>query len=90
MSERANGIEFSFLDGKQLPVAGFRTASPFVIFLPADNILDSPAGPTLAAIDGYFLMLKPLRVGTHTVTTSDAFSDGSTADITITVHVVGH
>jgi hypothetical protein len=77
------------LDGRSLPIQGFRTASPFVLFLPSDNILGGPAGPNLAAINGYFLMLKPLCGGTHTITTTDTFSDGSTADITITLKVLG-
>jgi hypothetical protein len=76
------------LDGTPLPVQDFRTASPFVLFLPKNNLLGGASGPTLAAIDGYFVMLKPLAVGTHTVTTSDTFPDGSTADISITLEVV--
>jgi hypothetical protein len=77
------------LDGRSLPVQQFRTASPFVLVMPSDNLLGIGAGPTLAAIDGYFLLLQPLCSGTHTITTTDTFPDRSTADITITVKVVG-
>ncbi len=82
-----SGISAS-LDGTPLPASLFRTASPFVLFLPKNNLLGGPTGPTLAAIDGYFLMLRPLAVGTHTITTSDTFPDGTTDDISITVLVV--
>jgi hypothetical protein len=78
------------LDGAPLPTQPFRTASPFVLFLPSDNILGVSAGPTRAAIDGYFLMLKPLCAGTHIIRAADTFPDGTSADITITVHVIAH
>ncbi len=78
------------LDGTSIPTGPFRTASPFVLFLPSDNILGMSAGPSRAAIDGYFLMLKALSPGTHVIKAADTFPDGTSADITITVHVVSH
>jgi hypothetical protein len=77
------------LDGTNLSVQSFRTASPFVLLLPNHNLLGVPGGPTLAAIDGYFVMLRPLSVGTHTITTTDTFPNGTTDDISITLDVVG-
>jgi hypothetical protein len=59
------------IDGKPVPdVAQYRVASP--VFhtgpLPDDNILNKEAGtdPRVAS-DGYYVMLKPLTVGTHTI-----------------------
>jgi hypothetical protein len=78
------------LDGTSLPTQPFRTASPFVLFLPSNNILGMSGGPTRAAIDGYFLMLRALPPGTHVIKAADTFPDGTSADITITVTVVGH
>jgi hypothetical protein len=59
------------IDGKAVSdVAQYRVASP--VFhtgpLPEDNILGRDAGtdPRVAS-DGYYVMLKPLSVGTHTV-----------------------
>ena len=86
-TDRLTGIAAT-LDGSPLPVSAYRTASPFVLVLPRNNLLGVAGGPTLAAIDGYFLMLRPLAVGSHTVTTTDTFPDGSTASIVITVQVV--
>jgi hypothetical protein len=75
------------LDGRPLPVERFRTASPFVLRLPRVNLFGVFGGPGKAAIDGYFLMLKPLSVGTHVIKAAESFSDGTSADITITVTV---
>jgi hypothetical protein len=78
------------LDGTSLPTQPFRTASPFVLFLSSDNILGMSGGPTRAAIDGYFLMLRALPPGIHVIKGADTFPDGTSDDITITVNVVGH
>ena len=66
------------VDGK--PITGLKPqfrfpSGAFTLNLPAGSIIldDStsqpvPAGPTLAAADGYYVMLTPLTPGVHTVT----------------------
>jgi hypothetical protein len=75
------------VDGVALPVTRFRTSALFTLALPRNNLFGVPGGDTRAAINGYFMILKPLPVGTHTITESDTFADGSIDNITITVNV---
>ena len=48
-------------------------SSPFAVSIPADNIFNSPGCQVPAAIyspavdDGYYVLLNPLKVGTHTL-----------------------
>jgi hypothetical protein len=77
------------LDGVPITAPRLRAPVPFVLRLPADNVLGAPAGITAAAVDGFFVTLRNLSVGHHVVTVSDTFiSDGSTlsltADVTVT------
>jgi hypothetical protein len=39
----------------------------FNVTLPQNNIFGAPGGPTQAVSDGWWIMLKPLSTGTHTV-----------------------
>jgi hypothetical protein len=72
-------------------LAAYRVESPLFEFgpLPADNVLGAPAGTTSPAVDaGVYLMLTPLRPGSHTihvVGTSDEF--GFTIDTTFNITV---
>ena len=48
----------------------FRFVSPLFTWgpVPADNIVGAPAGTTSDAVDaGYYLLLTPLTVGSHTI-----------------------
>lgn len=62
---------FLEIDGK--PVTNldkYRVQSPLFSIgpLPEGNVLGAPAGTTgISVSDGYFVMLKPLSVGTHTL-----------------------
>ncbi|WP_128377354.1 hypothetical protein [Streptomyces cavernae] len=62
------------LDGRRLRLSkAFRAASPpppFRFTLPEDNIFEAPeaAGPYEGVSDGYWVLLKPLRRGTHVLT----------------------
>jgi hypothetical protein len=76
------------LDGIPLDVSRLRSPVPFVLRLPVDNVLDAPSGPTLAAVDGFFIRLRGLSIGHHVITESDTFiSDGTTASLTADVTV---
>jgi hypothetical protein len=62
---------FLEIDGQPVTNLGdFRVQSPLFTFgpLPPNNILGAPAGSTSPSVsDGYFVMLKPLSVGRHTL-----------------------
>jgi hypothetical protein len=61
----------------------------FSLDLPADNILGLP-GPTStpAVAAGYFVVLRPMSVGDHTVALAGAFTTGEQFDITFNVTVL--
>jgi hypothetical protein len=44
--------------------------------VPADNILGSGAGPGMSISDGYWVMLKPLSPGQHTIRFGGSFVRG--------------
>lgn len=60
-----------------VPVTGllaFRAPSPSYTFtIPSDNVLGVHAGTYTSVSDGYWLMVKPLRPGTHYIHTFGAF-----------------
>lgn len=67
------------VDGKQLKrLSDLRVQSrDLILTLPASNLIGIPAGtysPNVA--DGYFVMLKPLRVGAHTIHLIGDFTAG--------------
>ena len=39
----------------------------FTVVLPPDNILGVPAGPATSMSDGFYVMLRPLRKGKHSI-----------------------
>ena len=72
-------------------LAAYRVESPLFEFgpLPADNVLGAPAGTTSLAVDaGVYLMLTPLRPGSHTIHVGGTFDEfGFTIDTTFNVTV---
>lgn len=93
---------FLTIDGKTADMSSYRVESPLFTFgpLPDNNLLqlfgiDAPEGSTSPAVsDGYFAMVKPLPVGTHTLQfggTADFSSVGGPLfiqDIRYTIQVV--
>ena len=82
------------VDGVGIDIAAFRFTSPtFDITVPDDNLCSSvdgtPAGTYGPAVaDGYYVMLKPLSAGDHTVSFGGSFPDfGFTLSITYDLHV---
>lgn len=62
---------------------GFRALSPFFTFTtPTSNILGSSGGSGMSVSDGYWLMLKPLSPGQHTITFGGALVSGPFAGFT--------
>jgi hypothetical protein len=57
--------------------------------LPPDNVFGLPAGFVLdpCADEGYFLMVKPLPPGTHTIAFTGTFAGAPPVDVTWTVTV---
>ena len=58
------------VDGNPLPIttANLEQSTPFSLHLPADNILEAPAGVYFPAVDsGYYVLLPPLSAGQHTI-----------------------
>jgi hypothetical protein len=69
-SENGKVLEMSVLiDGIQVPdLREYRIQTKaFDIVLPENNIWGVKAGPTRAAADGYWMFLKPLGEGDHTI-----------------------
>ena len=69
----------------------YRTQSPLFEFtLPANNVLNQPAGTTAQAVDaGVYLVIKPLQRGTtHTIRVQGTFDElGVTIDTTFRITV---
>jgi hypothetical protein len=72
-------------------LATYRVESPLFEFgpLPADNVLGAPAGTTSLAVDaGVYLMLTPLRPGSHTIHVGGTFDEFNfTIDTTFNITV---
>jgi hypothetical protein len=72
-------------------LAAYRVESPLFEFgpLPTDNVLGAPAGTTSLAVDaGVYLMLAPLRPGSHTIHVAGTFDEFNfTIDTTFNVTV---
>jgi hypothetical protein len=73
-------------------VQAFRVLSPFFDFtVPSQNILGVPAGSGMSVSDGYWIMLKPLSPGHHTIHFTGAFvrglGTGFSEDVTYGVDV---
>lgn len=71
------------IDGQQVPaLSTFRVQSPkFDFQVPGDNILGVSAGKGFSVSDGYWLMLKPLAAGTHTIHFEGGFVSGLAAGL---------
>lgn len=64
----------------------FQSPSFFPFTLPPNNILKAPGGGTgFSTSDGYYVMLKPLPPGTHTVQFGGALTSGPFAGFTVNV-----
>jgi hypothetical protein len=76
------------IDGTRIPDSKkFRIESgPFDIVLPENNIWGVKAGPTRAAADGYWMFLKPLGEGDHTIQFGGSCLAG-TVNIGTTYHI---
>jgi hypothetical protein len=70
-------------------LAKFRVGSPVFTFTSvAGNVFGIPAGTTRAVADGYWALIRPLPVGTHTISFGGAFpSGGFTTSVTYTLTV---
>jgi hypothetical protein len=72
-------------------LAAYRVESPLFEFgpLPPDNVLGAPAGTTSLAVDaGVYLMLAPLRPGSHTIHVRGTFDEFNvTFDTTFNITV---
>src|SRR5205085_2065016 len=78
------------LDGTALPdPKDFRAASPtFNIVFPFGAIFGFPKGnfkPNVS--DGYWMMLRPLSLGTHILYFHGNFADGSAVDVTYNLSI---
>jgi hypothetical protein len=75
------------VDGKKVKDLGsFRVQSPvFGLTLPADNILGVNPGTGSSVSDGYWLMLKPLARGNHTIHFEGELVSGPAAGFAVNV-----
>jgi len=79
------------LDGqtvKQIQAYRFVTDEPFLVDFPDNNLFGIPAdtyGPSVT--DGYWLMVKPLSTGAHTIHFRTVSADGSVQDVTYHITV---
>jgi hypothetical protein len=57
------------IDGKSIDkLENYRVQSEiFDLVFPEDNVYDVRAGPTRSVCDGYWLFVKPLEIGRHTI-----------------------
>ena len=79
------------IDGRPVPdVQGSLLFSPtFTLTLPADNLYGARSGEYSAVTGGYFLILRPLPPGQHTITATDVLpSFNFQASYTYTINVV--
>jgi hypothetical protein len=78
------------IDGKRLEnVDDFRVSvKPFDLTLIENNIFNVKSGPTRAAADGYWIFVRPLTKGVHTIHTIGSCSAGKTCvDLTFEIIV---
>jgi hypothetical protein len=72
------------VDGQAVDATGFRFATPaFGITAVADNPFGVPPGTGRSVADGYYLLLRPLSVGRHTI---DVHADLPSFGAFITTH----
>lgn len=70
-NEGITGLDAT-VDGVKTPgLQAYRVQSPLFNFTyPANNLNGAPPGPTQGVSDGYWVILKPLAVGNHTIHTA--------------------
>ena len=95
VTARMDEIDVSLLavevDGKSIDnIGAYRAHSPtFFITMPDGNLFGAPAGTYgPAATDGFWIMLRPLPPGEHTIHIHGAFGDGGVLDVTYNLTVV--
>jgi len=67
-NEGVTGLDATIDGGKIQGLQNYRVQSPlFNITIPDNNIAGSKPGTTQAVSDGYWVLLKPLSVGSHTI-----------------------
>jgi hypothetical protein len=69
----------AIIDGQEIPIFRVRSDPPmFSLTLPADNLFSAPVGgATRATSDGYWVFLKPLDLGEHSLYFAGSCSAGS-------------
>jgi len=90
--DHTSGV-FASIDGVAVSnLESYRVESPLFQFgpLPEDNVLGVPAGTTSLSVDaGIYLLVAPLKVGTHTIVVQGTFDDlNFTVDTTFHITVV--
>jgi hypothetical protein len=81
------------IDGVPVPnLTNFRVGSPvFAFTAAAGNVFGIPPGTTRSVADGYWALIRPLSVGTHTISfggVSPSFPEGGfTTSVTYTLTV---
>jgi hypothetical protein len=80
------------VDGQPIrQIQRYRATSPapFSVTVPEDNISSVPAGTYYPQVaDGYFLILKPLRTGEHTIRVRVINANGFEGDLIYNINVV--
>ena len=89
--DQATNLKAS-VDGTNINVNMLRSLTlPFEFTLPPDNIfgITNPPdlGPYEAIVDGYWVALRPLSVGTHEISFSSSHPDGPNIDVTYHITV---
>jgi hypothetical protein len=83
--DQATGLKAT-VDGTDINLDNLRVQSQqFKFRVGEDNILGAPAGTYVAVSDGYWIALKPLSVGEHTIQFSGNVGDFS---VDVTYHII--
>ena len=84
--DQASFLQVIIDDYRLTDLSRYRIKSYFYLDLVEGNIWDIKPGPTMAASDGFWVFLKPLREGKHTISFQGVepnFKTRVTYDITI-------
>ena len=77
------------VDGQRIPgVRCFKTATWVRLHLGADNLFGVPAGTYHMYLEGYFLMVRGLDPGRHTIWLGDVFTDQTHTDQVATIKFI--
>lgn len=81
--------KLAFVDGEEITISEDNRvgSKPFDFTFPPNNIYGAHSGKTKGAGDGYWLFLKPLSSGIHTIKTSGACMSG-TVQIDLNVRLI--